>query len=146
MTASGAILDCQRCGACCAMFRVSFYWGEADDAPGGRVPVALTRPVGPLHRCMAGTEARPVRCVALQGEVGRSVACAIYSRRASTCREVQPSDAQCLKARAAHGLGRPDHGTDTGVCSTPPRPPGVPPFHGDPDEHRLPAPWCDATR
>lgn len=97
-------LDCQRCGACCAQFRVSFYWAEADDAPGGTVPVALTRPVGTLHRCMAGTEARPVRCVALQGEVGRSVGCGIYEQRSSTCRSVQPGDEQCLKARTAHGL------------------------------------------
>ena len=54
------------------------------------------------------------------------------------------------KARAAHGLGgaasHGNAGTDTGLCSTPPRPPGVPPFHGDPHEHRLPAPWCDAPR
>ena len=97
-------LDCQRCGACCAHFRVSFYWAEADDAPGGTVPTALTRPVGSLHRCMAGTEARPVRCVALQGAVGKSVACGIYEHRSSTCRSVQPGDEQCLKARAAHGL------------------------------------------
>lgn len=97
-------LDCQRCGACCAQFRVSFYWAEADDAPGGTVPVALTSPVGSLHRCMAGTELRPVRCVSLQGDVGRAVACGIYEQRSSTCRSVQPGDGQCLKARAAHGL------------------------------------------
>lgn len=97
-------LDCQRCGACCAQFRVSFYWAEADDTPGGTVPVALTRPVGTLHRCMAGTEARPVRCIALQGEVGHNVGCGIYEQRSSTCRSVQPGDEQCLKARAAHGL------------------------------------------
>lgn len=99
--------DCQRCGACCAFYRVSFYWAEADDAPGGSVPAALTRPVGPLHRCMAGTEARPVRCIALQGEVGRDVGCAIYARRSSTCRGVQPGDSQCLRARAGHGLESP---------------------------------------
>jgi Fe-S-cluster containining protein len=104
MRAMHADFDCQRCGACCAHFRVSFYWAEADDAPGGTVPVALTRPVSPQLRCMAGTEARPVRCIALQGEVGRTVSCGIYPHRASTCRSVQPGDAQCLKARAAHGL------------------------------------------
>lgn len=99
-----AEFDCQRCGACCATFRVSFYWGEADDAPGGSVPAGLTRQVSPQHRCMAGTEARPVRCVALQGEVGGQVACGIYAQRSSTCRGVVPGDAQCLKARAHHGL------------------------------------------
>ena len=99
-----ADFDCQRCGACCALFRVSFYWAEADDARGGSVPVGLTQQVGALHRCMAGTQARPVRCVALQGEVGRAVGCGIYEQRSSTCRSVQPGDSQCLKARAAHGL------------------------------------------
>lgn len=102
-------LDCQRCGACCAVFRVSFYWAEADDAPGGSVPVALTRPVGSLHRCMAGTETRPVRCIALQGTVGQAVGCSIYAQRSSTCRSVMPGDPQCLKARAAHGLESPHH-------------------------------------
>lgn len=97
-------LDCQRCGACCAVFRVSFYWAEADDAPGGTVPVALTKQVSPHHRCMAGTDVAPVRCVALQGEVGRSVSCGIYAQRSSTCRGVQPGDAQCLRARALLGL------------------------------------------
>ncbi|WP_374212354.1 YkgJ family cysteine cluster protein [Thiothrix subterranea] len=24
---------CMTCGACCASFRVSFYWGETDAAP-----------------------------------------------------------------------------------------------------------------
>ncbi|MFN7726459.1 MAG: YkgJ family cysteine cluster protein [Rubrivivax sp.] len=102
--AEASVWDCQHCGACCAQFRVSFYWAEADDAPGGTVPVALTQPVGPLHRCMQGTAQRPVRCVALQGTVGERVACSIYAQRASTCRSVQPGDEQCLKARQAHGL------------------------------------------
>lgn len=94
-------LDCQRCGACCAHFRVSFYWAEADDAPGGTVPVALTEAVSPQLRCMRGTARTPVRCVALQGEPGHAVACSIYAQRSSSCRSVEPGDAQCLKARAA---------------------------------------------
>lgn len=96
--------DCQACGACCASFRVSFYWAEADDGPGGTVPVAMTRAVSPQLRCMAGTETHPVRCVALQGEVGQRVACGIYTQRSSTCRGVEPGDAQCLKARARWSL------------------------------------------
>ncbi len=96
--------DCQACGACCAQCRVSFYWAEADDAPGGTVPVALTEPVNAHLRCMAGTAARPVRCVSLQGTVGASVSCGIYHQRSSTCQSVMPGDAQCLKARAHHGL------------------------------------------
>ncbi|MFT3856017.1 MAG: YkgJ family cysteine cluster protein [Aquabacterium sp.] len=96
--------DCQRCGACCATFRVSFYWAEADDAPGGTVPVHLTVPIGALHRCMAGTQRKPVRCVALEGPLGQQVGCTIYAQRSSTCRSVMPGDEQCLKARAQHGL------------------------------------------
>lgn len=102
---SEAGFDCQRCGACCASFRVSFYWAEADDAEGGTVPVALTQALGSLHRCMRGTAQHPVRCVALEGELGEAVRCTIYAQRSSTCRSVQPGDAQCLKARAARGIG-----------------------------------------
>jgi Fe-S-cluster containining protein len=105
--ANAADFDCQRCGACCASFRVSFYWAEADDASGGTVPVALTRPLTPHTRCMQGTEALPVRCVALQGEVGRDVRCGIYSQRSSTCKAVQPGDDQCVRARRQHSVAAP---------------------------------------
>lgn len=116
-------LDCQRCGACCAVFRVSFYWAEADDAPGGTVPAALTRQVSPQLRCMAGTEVAPVRCIALQGDVGHAVGCGIYEQRSSTCRSVQPGDEQCLKARAAHGLETTGRGvTLAGLASSGPAP------------------------
>lgn len=98
------MLECQRCGACCALYRVSFYWAEADDAPGGQVPAGLTQALPPLERCMRGTASQPVRCVALQGEVGREVACGIYDQRPSPCRAVQAGDAQCRKARAHWGL------------------------------------------
>ncbi|MDG0857553.1 YkgJ family cysteine cluster protein [Roseateles puraquae] len=100
-------LDCQRCGACCAFFRVSFYWAEADDAPGGTVPAGLTRQVNAQMRCMAGTERQPARCVALDGDEGRRVRCAIYDRRSSSCQELQPGDDKCRRARAAHGLETP---------------------------------------
>jgi hypothetical protein len=78
---------CQTCGACCASFRVSFYWGEADDAPGGIVPAQLTEAVSPQLRCMKGTASKPVRCIALEGEVGKRVSCRIYAQRPSPCRE-----------------------------------------------------------
>jgi len=98
-------MDCQRCGACCAHFRVSFYWAEADDGPHGSVPVSLTEPLNAHLRCMAGTSARSPRCVALKGDIGKGVGCTIYEQRPSPCREVMPGDPQCLKARAAHQLG-----------------------------------------
>jgi Fe-S-cluster containining protein len=105
-----ASFDCQQCGACCATYRVSFYWAEADDAPGGTVPVALTQPISPHMRCMQGTYAKQPRCVALQGEIGQHVACGIYEQRSSTCHALQAGDAQCLKARLAHGIDPPPSG------------------------------------
>ncbi|WP_174875873.1 YkgJ family cysteine cluster protein [Vogesella oryzae] len=89
---------CQTCGACCASFRVSFYWAEADDG-GGTVPVSITEQVNSFQRCMRGTWAAQPHCVALVGEVGRNVGCAIYPLRSSTCRAVAVGSAQCLRAR-----------------------------------------------
>lgn len=96
------VFDCQQCGACCAYFRVSFYWGEGDDAPGGTVPAQLTQAISPTLRCMNGTQTKPARCVALQGDIGRQVGCTIYAQRSSTCKELMPGDEKCLKARAHH--------------------------------------------
>nr|WP_314688906.1 YkgJ family cysteine cluster protein [uncultured Pantoea sp.] len=100
---------CMTCGACCAYFRVSFYWAEADDA-GGVVPVDLTEPLSLLMRNMRGTNDRTPRCVALQGEPGSCVSCGIYEKRPSPCREFAMSGEDgvvheaCDRARARHGL------------------------------------------
>ncbi len=101
---------CVACGACCAHYRVSFYWTEAEPFLGGTVPSALTAKLDPHRLVMAGTQARPARCVALEGVVGRGTACRIYPDRPSPCRDLQPSWAegapndQCDRARLAHGL------------------------------------------
>ncbi len=71
-----ALNPCMTCGACCAYFRVSFYWAEGDDAD-GRVPASLTEPVTPFLRCMAGTNQKQPHCKALLGKPGESVSCAI---------------------------------------------------------------------
>jgi Fe-S-cluster containining protein len=80
---------------------VSFYWAELE-AYG--VPDALTEPLTPLMRCMAGTQGRSPRCVALEGEIGQAVTCNIYPQRPSPCHEVMPGDAHCDRARQRHGL------------------------------------------
>lgn len=85
-----ALNPCMTCGACCAYFRVSFYWAEGDDAD-GRVPASLTEPVTPFLRCMAGTNQKQPHCKALLGTPGESVSCAIYENRPSTCREFSMS-------------------------------------------------------
>lgn len=92
---------CIRCGACCAHFRVSFYWAEAAERG---LTESLYEPLTPLMACMRGTQNKTPRCVALEGEVGQAVRCAAYEQRTSPCRELQPGDDKCLRARAAHGL------------------------------------------
>nr|WP_252492504.1 YkgJ family cysteine cluster protein [Escherichia coli] len=77
---------CMTCGACCAFFRVSFYWAEADDA-GGTIPARLTEQISPFHRCMSGTNQKNPRCIALAGTPGKNACCTIYKNRSSTCRE-----------------------------------------------------------
>jgi Fe-S-cluster containining protein len=108
---------CTACGACCARWRVSFYWGEADDAAGGWVPVRWTEPIGPHRRAMRGSSARVPRCEALQGRLGESVACSIYAGRPSPCREFTwhgeggLPNPRCNEARASIGLAPlPDPG------------------------------------
>jgi uncharacterized protein len=95
---------CQSCGACCASFRVSFYWAESDAHPQGTVPAHLTQKVNDHYVCMQGTGQFPVRCVALQGELGRSVGCSIYPLRSSTCREFEAGSESCNQARQSIGL------------------------------------------
>lgn len=100
---------CLNCGACCAYFRVSFYWGECTSA-GGPVPDELVTQVSPTRVAMLGTECKPARCVSLRGEVGSEVKCSTYEQRSSTCREFEASwelgehNAHCDAARAAFGL------------------------------------------
>jgi Fe-S-cluster containining protein len=42
--------------------------------------------------------------VHLDGAVGEKSICRIYEQRPYSCRELQPGDEKCQKARAAHGL------------------------------------------
>lgn len=101
---------CQSCGACCGVFRVSFYHGEVDDLPGGWVPAGLVEAITPHLACMRGTAAAPIRCIALRGAIGESVSCVIYEMRPSPCREFAPlaavgsGDEACNDARRRHGL------------------------------------------
>lgn len=101
---------CVSCGACCATYRVSFYCGETDDFPGGAVPSGLVEMVTGTMACMKGTGAQPPRCIALHGEIGSRVSCAIYEFRPSPCRDFSPlaavgsGDDACNEARRRHGL------------------------------------------
>ncbi len=101
---------CLRCGACCATFRVAFYWAEAEPMMGGKVPRELAAKLDPHRLAMRGTENGEARCVALQGDIGGHIACGIYERRPSPCRDLTPAwengepSPQCDRARLRHGL------------------------------------------
>ncbi|MCB1889235.1 MAG: YkgJ family cysteine cluster protein [Rhodocyclaceae bacterium] len=101
---------CLGCGICCTHFRISFYWAEADDAPGGTVPAGMTEKLNDFLRCMKGSNSLPRRCTALQGEVGVGVSCSIYAQRPSPCREFPvyledgSPNPRCDSLRATIGL------------------------------------------
>ena len=101
---------CLDCGICCTHFRVSFYWAEADDAPGGFVPAEMTEKLTHHLRCMKGSNDVPRRCSALAGEVGQAVSCTIYENRPTPCREFPvyfedgTPNPKCDELRAAIGL------------------------------------------
>ncbi len=101
---------CESCGACCAFFLVSFPSGETDDCEGGVVPFGMSGCSSETRRFMNGTEKRSPRCMALQGVVGKRVACSIYEKRPTTCRafnrswENDTGNTLCDRARSVFGL------------------------------------------
>jgi len=101
---------CLTCGACCTQYRVAFHWMESDEFTAGGVPAHLTERVDAHRLCMQGTYAPPIRCVALDAEIGVYSRCSIHPNRPSVCREVDASwefgvaSSQCDRARIAHGL------------------------------------------
>ena len=141
---------CLSCGACCAYFRVAFHWLETQpqaDWPG--VPVELTAPLDGHRLVMQGTRASPVRCVALDADIGRHARCTIYAQRPSVCREVVASwengapSGQCDRARLAHGLPMllPSDWTRHGPIAQPAAANDVPhPGHGPDDGAPAPDP------
>lgn len=95
---------CLSCGACCAYFRVSFYWREP-------VPDSITEDQDSFRRVMKGTNNKHSRrCVSLEGKIGDRVSCDSYDLRPTPCRDFAASyengekNIRCDQARAAHGL------------------------------------------
>ncbi|AMJ57848.1 MULTISPECIES: YkgJ family cysteine cluster protein [Stenotrophomonas] len=101
---------CLTCGACCTQYRVAFHWMESDEVTEGGVPHQLTQRLDPHRLCMQGTYSDPIRCVALDSEIGVYSRCTIHPNRPSVCREVDASweygnaSSQCDRARIAHGM------------------------------------------
>lgn len=101
---------CQQCGACCACYRVSFHWYEASEDYPQAVPPELTVRVGRFRIAMRRHPGELGACLALTGKIGSWVACRIYARRPSPCRQFDASWARgianplCDKARGKLGL------------------------------------------
>ena len=78
--------------------------------PGGCVPAGLIEPIASQLVCMRGTANPPSRCIALRGNIGEAVSCAIYELRPEACREFAPlaavgcGDEACTEARRRHHL------------------------------------------
>ena len=70
----------------------------------------MTQSLDPQRVAMLGTDRVEPRCIALRGEIGAQVECAIYTKRPSPCRDLQASfengsaDDQCERARRRYGL------------------------------------------
>ncbi|MBU0730475.1 MAG: YkgJ family cysteine cluster protein [Proteobacteria bacterium] len=100
---------CLECGACCASYRVSFYWSEAGEDV-SCVPIELTGQLSHHRAFMLGTNGQNPRCKALMGIIGKKVHCAIHSRRSSVCRNFISSwqdgrpQPDCDKVRARFNL------------------------------------------
>ena len=101
---------CERCGACCAYFRVPVAKAEIENAPGGYVPLCDTDELKNGHCFMRGSSPQGGRCIALGGIIGKAVHCRIYDRRPMECRNFAGSWEQgqdndlCNRARCAHSL------------------------------------------
>lgn len=102
-------MSCRACGACCASLRVTLGEDELESR-GGSVPDGMTEPYANGTHLMRGTGTPPARCVALRGDPGREVGCAIYEWRPAACRDFAPyaqlgrGDAACAEARRRHGM------------------------------------------
>lgn len=104
-----SVSPCTSCGACCAFFRVSFFWGECQSS-GGTVPDNTVEVVTPSLVAMIGTSQPNPRCEKLAGDIGDDVRCTMYEQRSSSCRDFDASwengvhNPRCDDARAKHGL------------------------------------------
>ncbi|MCA1573778.1 MAG: YkgJ family cysteine cluster protein [Acidobacteria bacterium] len=105
---AGVTLDCRTCGACCTFYTCvaveetdcvprSHYWkiGERGSLP------------APIARRQLRRDPVTNTCLGLEGEIGSSVRCGIYSRRPAACRDFEAGSDQCHAARRAFELEPP---------------------------------------
>ncbi|MQX65258.1 YkgJ family cysteine cluster protein [Sinorhizobium meliloti] len=85
--------DCQSCGACCAYSADWPRFSLETEEELERIPADYVAADLDGMRCESG------RCTALEGKLGRSVACKVYDIRPIVCRTCMPGDDECLMAR-----------------------------------------------
>ena len=105
---------CITCGACCVKYQVSFYWGEAEPSESAHpVPKEYFDDRSSFYRVLKRKKdsAGNLRCIALEGEVGKKVGCGIYENRPTPCRDFNFShedgvtpEPRCDEARVSIGL------------------------------------------
>lgn len=104
--------DCQACGACCCNTDENRAEEFVDYVEVTRRSALSRRPAllrsltvlnqdGERHMKLRGPEQR---CAALEGRIGRRVACAIYALRPGACRTVQPGSRECRRDRRERGI------------------------------------------
>ena len=102
-------LDCKTCGACCVMqgdddeydYFIPLYKVDVR-----RLPTKYRKKVNKSEEPNDAPYELPMKrlnghvgCVALKGRVGKSITCAVYSRRPDYCRNYEKGSAACLEAR-----------------------------------------------
>lgn len=98
LSAEEASVLCRSCGACCAYSAEWPRFSLEDDAALALIPQAYVDDARGRMRCEGD------RCSALVGDIGATVACAVYAVRPDVCRECVPGDDACQMARRRHGL------------------------------------------
>ena len=115
--------DCQTCGACCSFFckddlsdigkrGYGIFIGDDDVSKLPKQLVVLDQRSLPISGeswtdgWLRGrfTDADGWRCKALDGQIGKSVACTVYEHRPTTCREFEPGSEKCVEARRMKGV------------------------------------------
>jgi len=89
---------CRSCGACCSFSRDWPRFTTEDDSDLDRIPRAFA------DHHLGRMQCDGDRCAALEGVVGISTSCAVYSVRPEVCRACEPGDDACQLARHRFGL------------------------------------------
>jgi uncharacterized protein len=89
--------NCQECGACCS-YKWSWPVLRRNRIDAAQIPANMVRSDYPLMKTVN------CRCVALIGEVGKQVSCAIYDNRPLACQTFKPGSELCQEARLSKGL------------------------------------------